>query len=243
MLLFSSFASLSKTEECSCDNNPLPKFILGTTNSAESLLFKQADRILGLAFKRLGYQLQLLSLPGKRSLRLANQGEVDGVAFRVQTLSQKSYPNLVIVEESLFAIEQVVFSRNDIQVDGWSSMQNYSIAYERGTQFIEQHETSFKRVIPVNSTEQALLLVLFERADLTITSRQTGLQILNDQKDTFAGKVKVIEPAVVNIKLFPFLHKKYQDLVPLLRNELTAMKNNGEFVLLLDVNQPIPPNE
>ncbi len=242
LLLFSSFTSLSKTEPYTGEpytgkQNFPQKITLGSTNSADSLLFKQADIILSLAFKRLGYQLQLLSLPGKRSLRLANNGNIGGVAFRIQSLSQKDYPNLIMVNESLFAIEQSVFSQKNIQVNGWSSMRPYSIAYERGTQLIEQHKANFKQIIPVNSTEQALLLVLFDRADLTITSRQTGLQILTDQIAMFANKVHVVEPAIVNIELFTFLHNKYQYLVPLLKNELTKMKNNGEFELLLKIEQ------
>ncbi|GLX79092.1 hypothetical protein tinsulaeT_24320 [Thalassotalea insulae] len=205
-----------------------PNIEFGTTNTPESLLFKQAHAILQHAFQQLGYQFTLKHLPNKRSLMFANNNNIDGIAFRIESLTSK-YPNLIKVEEVLFSLEQFVFSRKPIEVNGWQSLSPYNIAYERGTYFIEQHKAVLPNLFPVGSSNQAFQMVFHERADLTITSAKTGQKILNQYQFLFNGAIQQQSPAIAQLNLYSYLHKKHQRLAKELAQQLRQMKANGEF--------------
>ena len=113
----------------------------GTLNSPRTKVYQRAFALLTEAFKRNGLGFSMEVLPGKRSLMYVSQGVIDGDAFRVHTLNQSDeYPEIVRVDEPILIIDQSVWSKKDIKVDGWESLKPYSIVYERGTLFIEKHE-------------------------------------------------------------------------------------------------------
>ncbi|GHE83616.1 transporter substrate-binding domain-containing protein [Thalassotalea profundi] len=207
------------------------KLIFGTTNSSDTQLFKQANAILTYAFSQLNYEFSLVNLPNKRNLLWANDEKLDGIAFRVDKL-EDFYPNIVKVEEALFTTEQWVYSRKNIEVDGWQSLYPYILAYEQGSLFIEQNKDYFLNVIAVTSTENAFALVDKQRADFTITSQSTGDLLLERNKD-YAGKIKRQSPALIEISMFSYMHQKHQGLAVELAQELKKMKANGKYDALM----------
>jgi len=211
----------------------LIQITLGTTNSSDTSLYQKANSVLSVAFKQLGYHLVIKTLPNKRSLSWANYGVIDGDLFRVSELNLNKLPNLQKVSEALFTIDQSVLSKKDIKIEGWESMKNFSVAYERGTEFIENKKAMFKHVFLVNNTEQALAMVYTERADLTITSFSTATKFLENNKK-YADVIKVLEPPLVSITLHAYLNKnKPPNLADLLALKLKEMKKTGEFQRIL----------
>lgn len=206
---------------------------LGTTNSPDTPLFQQAQRILSSALTQLGYKLVITPLPNKRSLFWANKGKIDGVLFRVNSLDLIKHSHLEQVKEPLFIIDQSVFSKKPIKVNGWSSMAEYVVAYERGTQFIEQNHDKFKKVILVDDLEQAMTLISDQRADLTVTSKATGQQFLA-KHEKFSELVHVQKPPLVTIALHVYLNKpNHPNLASQLTKKLKEMKTSGEYQILL----------
>jgi len=119
-------------------------------------------------------------------------------------------------------------------VDGWQSMKNYSLAYERGTKFIEEKESKFKHVYLVSRTEQAVAMVFNDRADLTITSLSTATKLLQKNK-RYAATIKVLKPPLATIILHVYLNKqRHRKLAEALSVVLKEMKRTGQFQELLD---------
>jgi len=211
-----------------------PNITLGTTNPSDTLLYQQGNKIMSIAFQKLGYRLTVKTLPNKRSLAWANSGLTDGDLFRVSELNLKNFPNLQQVTEDLFTIDQSVLSKKNIKVDGWDSMKNYSLAYERGTKFIEKKVNKFKHVHPVNRTEQAVAMVFNDRADLTITSLSTAAKLLQKNKK-YAETIKILKPPLASIILHVYLNKqRHKKLAEALSVILKEMKRTGQFQKLLD---------
>ncbi|GAA5141671.1 substrate-binding periplasmic protein [Thalassotalea piscium] len=207
------------------------KLIFGTTNGSHTLLFKQADLILTHAFAQLGYQFSLVNLPNKRNLLWANEDKIDGIAFRVDNF-ENIYANLVRVNETIFSVEQWVYSKKTIDVDGWENLYPYTVAYEQGTLFIEENKDYFQYLMQVSSTEQAFELVYKDRADFTITSKSTGDLILKHHEN-YKGKIMRQSPALVEIHMFSYLHQKHQAIAIKLAEVLKVMKENGEYNQLI----------
>jgi len=211
------------------------QLVLGTTNAFDTPLYQKAKRILTSSFAELGYTLTIKTLPNKRSLSWANEGRLDGDLFRVSHLDLKKRPNLQQVREPLFIIDQSVLSKKNILVNGWDSMENYTIAYERGTTFLDKKQDKFKNIILVNSSEQAVALVYQDRADITITSRLTGKRILSKNKK-FENAIKILKPPLVEITLHVYLNQKlHPELADKLSLILKQMKQDGRFEHLLNI--------
>jgi len=214
--------------------HPTRNIVLSTTNHSDTPLYQQANKILSVALLKLGYRLTIKTLPNQRSLLWANNGITDGELFRVSTLNLKTLPNLLQVTEPLFTIDQSVLSKIEIDVDGWNSMKNYSIAYERGTKFIEENEDKFKHVYLVNRTEQAISMVFNDRADLTITSFSTATKFLRKNK-AHAKSIKILQPPLARITLHVYLNKqRHEKLAKALSHVLKDMKKNGLFQKALE---------
>ncbi len=209
---------------------------LGSTNTKDTALYQKAQRILSVAFSELGYQLKIADLPNKRSLVSANNGSVDGSLFRVSSLDLHLYNNLARVDEPLFVIDQSVIGKQQVKVDGWQSMKQYIISYERGTHLIETNKDKFKSYIEVGSFEQSLQLISIDRADITIASRETATDYLSS-KSPLLSDIIIHQPPLLEIKLHVFLNKNnFPNLAKKLSNVLIQMKKDGRFQQLSQLN-------
>ncbi|MBD1581138.1 substrate-binding periplasmic protein [Pseudoalteromonas sp. S16_S37] len=217
-------------------NVPLRPITLSTTNDPRTPLYQQATQVLNVALAELGYELTVVTLPNKRSLSWANLGKVDGELFRVSDLDLVSLPNLEQVEQAIAVVDQSVVGKDHIVVDGWPSMKDYTIAYERGTAFLDKNQARFKGVILVNDFHQAIELISMGRADITITSRATAARLLSVSPIMFAD-VKIHTPPLVEIKLHTYINKQlHPHLAKRLSHLLFKMKQDGRFEQLSQID-------
>lgn len=202
----------------------------GTINGPDTLLYKKAEVLLAEAFKRNGYDFSLECLPGKRSLLWVKKGILDGDALRVPDMNKSGeYPGLVMVEESLITIDQSVWSKLDIKVDGWDSLKDYRIVYQRGTKFIDEKKEIFKSYQIIDNMFSVFKILKKGRADLTITSRDTGAMCLKKLNMENSG-IKVLYPPLKEIVLYPYMNaEKHLDLSLRLARTLRAMKEDGTY--------------
>ncbi|BBN82504.1 hypothetical protein PA25_24890 [Pseudoalteromonas sp. A25] len=228
LLLSMSFAS--------AQNASLTPITLSTTNDPRTPLYQQATQVLKVAFAELGYALHVVTLPNKRSLSWANTGKVDGELFRISDLDLSSLKNLEQVEQAIAVVDQSVVGKSHLSIDGWASMKNYTIAYERGTAFLDKNQARFKGVILVDDFHQAIELISMARADLTITSSATAERLLSISPITFAD-IKVHTPPLVEIKLHTYINKQlHPNLAKRLAHTLFNMKQDGRFEQLSQVH-------
>lgn len=239
-LYYSVFAWLSllfiNMAQTNAHSAPLKPITLSTTNDSRTPLYQKATKVLHVALAELGYELTVLTLPNKRSLSWANLGKVDGELFRVSDLDLSSLPNLEQVEQAIAMIDQSVVGKDHIVVDGWSSMKNYTIAYERGTAFLDKNQSRFKGFILVDDFNQAIELIGMDRADITITSYATAERLLSVSPTMFAD-VKIHTPPLVEIKLHTYINKQlHPHLAKQLSHQLLKMKQDGRFKQLSQID-------
>jgi len=204
--VLSNVASVYSHEHLNSASNNIGHVILGTTNEPESQLFQEAELILTEVFHDLGYTFELQSITGARSLFWANSGKIDGVAFRVANLDAATYANLKRVETPIFTISQSVISRQPMVIDGWESMRDYTIAYERGTKFIEEKLDIFKDAIMVSTSSQALGMVQLARADLTILNEKTAKKLF-EKNELHLSTLVINQPPITQIVLYPYINE------------------------------------
>lgn len=207
----------------------VPTIVVSSNNTP--LDRKVLEQVSQEAFRRLGMALKVTSLPSERSLLSANQGDVDGEGLRVGGLSGQ-YPDLVQVAEPYVRISFVAFSR-DAGIDlraGWESLRPYSVAFVGGWKMFEANAMGAKAVTKVDKPEQAFRMLAADRVDMVLYTLADGLALVRSMG---LPAIAPLAPALKDVDLYLYLHKKHQAVVPKLVQALRDMKTDGSHARIL----------
>jgi polar amino acid transport system substrate-binding protein len=202
-----------------------PTITVSTNNTP--LDRKALEELSQEAFSRIGVEFKLVSLPSERSLFAANLGEVDGEGLRVAGLGSQ-YLNLVQVPERYIGISFVAFTRDlSIKLDkGWDSLKPYSVAFITGWKMFEANVPVAKAINRVEKPEQLFRMLDGGRVDVVLYTRADGQAMVRSLG--FKGIVP-LSPALKDVDMYLYLHKKHEALVPRLAKALRDMKADGTY--------------
>jgi polar amino acid transport system substrate-binding protein len=193
------------------------------------------SEVLREAMGRLGLPWRLLSLPSERSLHEANAGAVDGEGLRVPGLSAQ-YPNLIQVPESFTSISFVAFGRVPAGgaaprlEQGWRDLSAYRVAHIVGWKLFEASVGNTRALHKVDKPEQLFRMLESGRIDLALYTRADGLALV---RSLGLGGIQVLEPALKDVDMYLYLHRRHADLVPRLAQVVRAMKADGSHGRIL----------
>ncbi len=198
------------------------------------------DKVLGEAFRRIGYKLETVRLPAERALINANKGFDDGDLLRINGL-QKKYPNLIQVPEKIMDMDVVLFAKNlkSFKVRGWNSIGSHSVSIITGWKIFEINLSKKANLIKTDNVEQMFTMLKKNRADFVGYERWAGLGYLKKSRIT---DIKLLEPPLMSTPLYTYLHKKHQKLVPLLAAKIKSMKHDGTIEKMFnEILKPLIP--
>ncbi len=184
------------------------------------------------AFRRIGVDFKLVSLPSERSLQAADAGEVDGEGLRVAGLNSQ-YPNLLQVPERYIRVSFVAFKHKDKAhaVDhGWEGLRSYSVAFITGWKMFENNTTSARLVTKVNKPEQMFRMVDSGRVDLALYTHADGVALA---RNLGLDSIVPLSPALKDVDMYLYLNKRHERLIPKLAQALRAMKADGTYERIL----------
>ncbi len=202
-------------------------------HAQEQLVFSRPDdpiaevseKVLHEAYQRIGIQIQTRTLPAMRALDMSNYGEVDGEVNRIKGI-EKAYSNLVMVPVAINVLEGVVFTKEiTFSVTGWDSLKPYKIGIRRGTKFAEKG-TEGMNVEAVNHNAQLFRKLDLGRNDVIVTSRVEGLEQI---MTLHLNGIRVLEPPLVTLNLYHYVHKKHRPLLPNITKALQEMEAEGRI--------------
>ncbi len=195
-------------------------------STAENVLMgKVAENVLRQAYQSLGITISVVGYPALRALVNADEGIVDGELIRVKGL-EADYKNLIMIPVPLTTMEGVAFTKNpDIRIKGFDSLKPFSIAFRRGIKFAEKGTDGMNRTV-LDTLEHAFLLLTKDRVDVVISTRLTGLVLINRLR--YQG-IRTLEPPLVRTYLYHYLHQKHKALVPMITTSLQQMQNEGKI--------------
>lgn len=183
------------------------------------------------AFARIGLDFKLANLPSERSLAAANAGEVDGEGLRVAGLGAQ-YPNLIQVPERYIGISFVAFARDaTIRLDqGWDSLKPYRVAHINGWKMFEANAGPARSVTKVDKPEQMFLMLDSGRIDLALYTRADGIALVRTMG---LPSIAAVTPALKDVDMYLYLHRKHEAQVPKLAKALREMKADGTYNRIL----------
>ncbi|MFW5689199.1 MAG: substrate-binding periplasmic protein [Spirochaetota bacterium] len=190
------------------------------------------ELILIEAFARIGEEVTFRRLPAERGLIDANSGAADGVVARIEGI-ETIYPSLVRVPvATIESRDFVAFSRSGLPpITRWDDLAPYNIAYVRGWKILERSVPETRSELRVHSTDMAFGLLLRSRVDVVLSARLDGLVTARRLGLT---DLRVHEPPLASLSLYPFLNRRLEHLVEPLERALRAMKDDGTFSEIYD---------
>mgnify|MGYP005847355081 CR=1 FL=1 len=200
-----------------------------------------AVRLLSAAYKELDITIATREVPSRRTLMMADIGEVDGDLFRIASVAEQ-YPNLVRVPHRLLHGQlHVATSRpgfTGLQNLGETETADLRVAVRRGVIVAEQAAQALgMELVRADSYGQMHALLEWRRVDVALVSDIEGLSPMHDESwDPFY----VFPEPVVHFPLYHYLHRRHAELAEPLAQVLEMMERNGERARILSGYQTLP---
>lgn len=211
--------------------NPL---VLSRTLLGET--FTCAHDALIQAYKNLDIEVNFLTLPNKRGLRMANSGEIDGEMLRVAD-TEIHHPNLIQVPVPICSIESILVANERVMATTYEDLKKYrfgiTIGYVDQENLVEKYQLNATRVIKNNTL---LEMLMRDRVDVIFLTKLESKYIISKSRNT---KLKVLQGFEREMLLYHYLHKKHKALVPQITNALQALTKAGKVKLQNRTLRPI----
>ena len=197
---------------------------------------KQIEYVLDIqkeAFKRIGYDLDIVMLPYERSLKMAEEGLIDGDILRTASI-EAQYPGLIRVPEAILEIDLIVISRSPIDLSaGWNALSGKSVGWLVGMKVIEENLPETANLTGARSIEQLSGMLLNKRVDYVVFMRAPGLSFLGKDSQWLI----VNEQSLQKVPNYTYLNEKHRHMVPKLATTLRQMKEDGTFMRIIKKHQ------
>ncbi|MET0084428.1 MAG: transporter substrate-binding domain-containing protein [Sedimenticola sp.] len=189
-----------------------------------------SERVLQEAYGKIGISIRVDKVPGKRALASSNSGKVDGEANRIANINEK-FTNLIMIPVPVVNIKMVAFSKQEtFPVNGWESLKPYNIGIRRGIRISDEGTKGMQRQL-VDDYHQLFTLLDLGRVEVVVAPHLVGLI---EMKKSNIKDVKTLEPPLIETKLYHYLHKKHESLVPKITASLREMEAEGDIERIQD---------
>ena len=177
------------------------------------------------AFRRAGFELQIVTVPAGRSLLLSSSGVSDGELNRTSVVA-KLYADLIPVPEKLGDMQFAAFGKDGSIPGNFEAFRGRSVGLLRGWRFYEQALAGNKNVIAADDPEQLFRLLQLGRIEVALWERLMGRAYIRVHA---LSAVRDLDPVLFIHEEFIYLHKRHAGHVPAIAAALRAMKQDGAY--------------
>jgi len=203
------------------EEKPILQFSVGEKHP----MIPHATQVLQTAYEKMGINIEVLQLPGARSTKLLEHGEIDGELFRGIKF-ENTLTNIIRIPVAIAQGKIMAFStQKNIKIDGWESLQNYRI----GALFRmkENAKTDISLQIQYIRTRELLFKMLIRnRIDIVVVPKRLGMFYIAQMQ---LKGVYMLQGPVQQDNLYHYLDQKNAHIVPQITKILQQMQDDGEI--------------
>lgn len=182
----------------------------------------EAWQVIQAAAKRAGIRVAMRPLPPQRGMVMANSGELDGAIGRTM-LAARDFPDLVPVPEPVFLYAPSAYSYKQLDVSGgWAALHEHTLCVRRGYTLMEERTRTLPRQ-RMDDDASLLRMLRHGGCDVAIMDRQNKAARAAMVTDR---DLHLLQPALEEVPLYLFLHKRHAALVPRLAGALRDLKRD-----------------
>ena len=200
--------------------------------SIESLAEQEIARIvLPQIYQKIDKKIKITPLPANRAQYEANAGIKAGETLRIYSYGIENKDQIRVptpyyyLYTSVFALtsKQIIVTEKD-------DLKKYKVGKVSGVKHTANITKGLDKVYNSNSTDSLFQQLLLGNIDIALTNLSDGELLLS--KDKFS-EVKVVNPALVKLDLFHYIHKNHQELVEPVNQAIKQLQANGELAKML----------
>jgi len=187
------------------------------------------ENILDELFARVNISYSFQQLPSERALRNADLGLDDGDAVRVFEV-EEMYSHLHRVNEHFFTASfSAFYIDKSLAINTVDDMKHKNVGIVNGTKMAQKfvRDNKFTKVVKVVSYEEALLKLLDKKIDIIILNHRSASSVIRDMH--LEDIIVEHKPSLIQKKMYLYLHKKHEKIIPHLEIELKKMKADGSY--------------
>lgn len=179
------------------------------------------------AYNNIGISTKFTKFPIHRSLIYSNDGKFDGESSRVKSILKK-YRNLVIIPVPTIYMKGIAFTKTvkNFTPNGFKSLSKYNVVINLGAQFALNGTEGLPRVYKASHYESVFKMLDLERADVAVAPYIVGVGLMR-KLDLL--HITPLQPPLIEIPMYHFLHKKNKALVPSIQRALKKMEASGRI--------------
>ncbi|MEH6443552.1 MAG: hypothetical protein V7784_06610 [Oceanospirillaceae bacterium] len=183
----------------------------------------RTESIIIGAYKNLGFQVNIVRLPGLRALTESNKGTYDG-ELRRSNIDANDYPNLIKVDVPVNMINICAFTNSDkFKTISISDLSQLIVGFEAGGKQSTKLANKAKASVPVNKIEQLIYMLKKNRVDLVVGNCDIIKAHIAEKK--IAG-IYIQQPPLISKKLYHFIHIKHKKLLGKISKQIKLVNNN-----------------
>ncbi|MGQ0708125.1 MAG: substrate-binding periplasmic protein [Rhodoferax sp.] len=182
-------------------------------------------------YAEMGLQGQFIPLPGERSLRMLDQGELDADLGRGHgTLAQ--YPNVVEVEESVLQLHLLAVVREDFGPTALTpvALRQWRLGSVRGVKMADAFlQRTGSQATEVNSAEQMYQMLRAGRIDVALASSSS----LDADPALPGAGLRVLATPLSTTQAVHVLHKRWSHLAAPMGKAIRSMRADGRIARIM----------
>lgn len=188
--------------------------------------------VLPILYAKLGLEITITPLPGKRAQHSATSGKSDGEIMRIYSYGNENTTN-IRVPTPYYKLETMAFIRqgSEISINSKDDLRNLRVAKVRGVKHSDLITEGIKDIYDLSSTEQMMKFLSMGRADVAITNTIDGLVVLNKLGYT---DIVVSGKPLATLDLYHYIHEKHELLVEQIDQVIKEAKSSGELARLIE---------
>ena len=211
-----------------CAENNKSIVITGIQNEQTHAIAKEVIRE---AYRKIGYNVRFDFFPSTRSLEMANSGESDGDVARIEG-TEKEFSGLLPIPVPVIWFDGVVFTKNITKkIQDWKDLKDLRVGIIRGIRYSEigtkglspyfaENMTHLFKLLDQDMIQVAIAVLMAGKIEVAINFKGSGIHTIG--KPLYTGR------------LYHYVNKKQQYLVPDLFRILQKMEKQGEIQTIID---------
>lgn len=197
-------------------------------NSIQNLAEQQIGAIiLPEIYHKLGLEIVIHPLPGKRAQMEVINGKADGEIMRIWIYGQET-PSVIRVPTPYYHLETTAFvlKNSGNTVSCIDDLKRYTLAKVSGVKHTSNITEGMQNVYDLGSTEQMMKFLHSGRADVALTNTINGILELRRLKIT---DIVPSGSPLETLDLFHYIHKDHKELIPRIDAVIKEMIESGEL--------------
>ncbi len=184
------------------------------------------------AFKRVGYEVEILFVPWERAMRDSKGGEVDGI---IGAWYKKERTDFFEYTDAVTTQTLVLFKRTDQEIEFKTLMdlKDYIFGVVRGWTYTEEFDntTSLKKEVVANSKANILKLI-HGRVDLVPDVKEEVYELMNSEFPKHIGSIETVGEPLKIQQIYTVISKtnpNHKTIAEDFNKGLKMMKEDGTY--------------